>query len=55
MEKGDWKKVQESLLCTGVTKLQASARSKSHSATDTHACPVEGSVVLSSLNQLSSN
>lgn len=47
---GGWEKVPESsgnCLCTGVTKVQASARSESHQAIDTRACPVGRSVVLS--------
>ena len=56
--KGDWKKVQESSFCAGLRRLQASARgvfdpltSKGH-LEDTGACPVEGLLVPSSLDQL---
>lgn len=61
MEKGDWQKVQESSSGTGESRLLASARSEGRifhplrGQKDTHECLVGGSVVLSSLNQLSFN
>lgn len=42
------------VLCAGVTRPQACAPSKGHGA-DSRACPVGGSVVLSSPNWLSLN
>ena len=66
--KGDWGKVQQSSFCAGATKLQAPAGSSHNLREELSAlwnqkvskhkpstCPGGGSVVLSSLNRLSSN